>query len=180
MWLVLRQCGRRAEEALAGRFCTRGPFQVLNLRVVEGLAVATVLCARLSGQVGAMRPSSLSAGSTSLERARGDRHSGARSWAKASVQSALRRTLLWDRGCSVPTAASGVLRSACVHAERRGRGAGPNDTYLDGSAPSRGTRPGVAFPASVPGRSRNTAVAVRRARLSGRPLGWMSRRLGAL
>jgi hypothetical protein len=33
--------------------------------VVEGLAVATVLCARLSGQAGAMRPSSLSAGSTS-------------------------------------------------------------------------------------------------------------------
>ena len=60
-------------------------FSGPNLRVVEGLAVATVLCARLSGHAGAMKTVTAECWLDVLERARGDRHSGARSWAEASV-----------------------------------------------------------------------------------------------
>ena len=47
--LVLGRPSERFGGALEGRFCARGPFQVLNLRVVEGLVGVIVFCARPSG-----------------------------------------------------------------------------------------------------------------------------------
>jgi hypothetical protein len=47
--LVLRRLSGRLGRALEGRSCARGPFQVLNLRVVEGLAPRMALCSRRWG-----------------------------------------------------------------------------------------------------------------------------------
>jgi hypothetical protein len=109
--LVLGRLWWRLEGVLQGRFCARGPFQVLNLRVVEGLAVATVLCSRLSGRAGASRSGHATTGTRALAVGRNQERGGAYRTPpkRASRWAAQGRT--WLSAALKPPLRSGRLRA---------------------------------------------------------------------